>query len=157
MSKDELEQAENQVSRPLLAACGGSSSTSPASGGGGGAASADVQKILDFIGPIDPKFAGKGLKYDVGLVLAFTGPGAFFGRTMSAGAKLAVKHIEALGGPKFNLISKDHKSGDPQAGVQAIKELGFAKVPAKLASYIDDLGAMLPGTAQWWHVDLRTG
>ena len=167
MSKDELEQqAEHQVSRrqvlklagmggaafaaaPLLAACGGSSSKSPAAAGGGGAASTDVKKILDFIGPIDPKFAGKGLNYDVGLVLAFTGPGAFFGRTMSAGAKLAVKHIEALGGPKFNLISKDHKSGDPQAGVQAVKELGFAKVPAKLASYIDDLGAMLPGTAQY--------
>ena len=136
----------------LLAACGGSSGTKVSSGasnaGSGGAATGDVQKILDFIGPIDPKFAGKGLKYDMGLVLAFTGPGAFFGRTMSSGAKLAVKHIEALGGPNFNLISKDHKSGDPQAGVQAIKELGFAKVPAKLASYIDDLGAMLPGTAQ---------
>jgi len=138
----------------LLAACGGSSTT-PASGTGSGssapaqASGGDVQKILDFIGPIDPKFSGKGMAYDMGLVLAFTGPGAFFGRTMSSGAKLAAKHIEALGGPKFNLISKDHKSGDPQAGVQAIKELGFAKVPAKLASYIDDLGAMLPGTAQY--------
>lgn len=139
---------------PLLSACGGSSksasgSKTGTSTGGGGAATGDVQKILDFIGPIDPKFSGKGMKYDLGLVLAFTGPGAFFGRTMSAGAKLAVKHIEELGGPSFNLISKDHKSGDPQAGVQSIKELGFAKVPAKLASYIDDLGAMLPGTEQY--------
>jgi len=141
----------------LIAACGGSSNSGKAGSGGsssgtgasGGTASADVQKILKFIGPIDPKFAGKGLKYDMGLVLAFTGPGAFFGRTMSSGAKLAVKHIEALGGPSFNLVSKDHKSGDPQAGVQAIKELGFAKVPAKLASYVDDLGAMLPGTEQY--------
>ena len=140
----------------LLSACGGSSATSAVTSAATAAASAGaspeaggVQKILDFIGPIDPKFSGKGLTYDMGLVLAFTGPGAFFGRTMSAGAKLAAAHIEALGGPKFNLIAKDHKSGDPQAGVQAIKELGFAKVPAKLASYIDDLGAMLPGTDQY--------
>ena len=136
----------------LLAACGGSSSGANvvAPAGATKAAGTDaVQKILDFIGPIDPKFAGKGMSYDMGLVLAFTGPGAFFGRTMSSGAKLAAKHIEALGGPSFNLIPKDHKSGDPQAGVQAIKELGFAKVPAKLASYIDDLGAMLPGTEQY--------
>lgn len=144
------------VGSSFLAACGSSGSgassssgSTSSSGGGGGSSTVDVQKILDYIGPVDPKFAGKGMKYDMGLVLAFTGPGAFFGRTMSAGAKLAVKHIEALGGPSFNLISKDHKSGDPQAGVQAIKELGFAKVPAKLASYIDDLGAMLPGTAQY--------
>jgi branched-chain amino acid transport system substrate-binding protein len=137
---------------PILAACGGSSSGGTAAGGTGGgtgATAADVQKIKDYLGTIDPKFAAKGMKYDVGVVLAFTGPGAFFGRTMSSGAKLAAKHIAALGGPQFNLIFKDHKSGDPQAGVQAVKELGFAKVPTMLASYVDDLGAMLPGQAQY--------
>lgn len=140
---------------PLLAACGSNdsggnaTSSSSSSGAGAGTGSSDVQKILDYIGPIDPASSGKGMKYDMGLVLAFTGPGAFFGRTMSAGAKLAVAHIEALGGPSFNLIPKDHKSGDPQAGVQAVKELGFDKVPAALASYNDDLGAMLPGTEQY--------
>lgn len=142
---------------PLLAACGSSSKSSSGSGGGlGGASSSlsgptssDVQKIKDFIGPIDEAHAAKGMKYDLGSVLAFTGPGAFFGRTMSSGAKLAAKHIVALGGPDFNIIFKDHKSGDPQAGVNAVKELGFAKVPAMLASYVDDLGAMLPGSAQY--------
>ncbi len=135
---------------PLLSACGGGDGgTGTGSGGGKAASAADLQKILDFIGPVDPKFSGKGMTYDLGLVLAFTGPGSFFGRTMSAGAKLAAKHIEVLGGPKFNFIEKDHKSGDPQAGVQAVKELGLAKVPAKLASYVDDLGAMTPGTTQF--------
>lgn len=139
---------------PLLAACGGSSK----SGGGGiagatsslsGATSSDVQSIKNFIGPIDSQYAAKGMAYDLGAVLAFSGPGAFFGRTMSNGMKLAQKHILALGGPNFNFIFKDHKSGDPQAGVQAVKELGFAKVPSMLASYVDDLGAMLPGQAQY--------
>lgn len=140
------------VAAPLLAACGGSDSASSSnsiSSGGAPSAGADVQKILDFIGPVDPASSGKGISYDIGLVLAFTGPGAFFGRTMSAGAKLAAAHIKALGGPSFTFVEKDHKSGDPQAGVQAVKELGLAKVPVKLASYVDDLGAMTPGTTQF--------
>jgi branched-chain amino acid transport system substrate-binding protein len=144
------------LSAPILDACGGSSSNSASGGGGGGGGGGgaapsptEIQKIKDFIGPIDAAHAAKGMKYDIGCVLAFTGPGAFFGRTMSSGAKLAAKHIAALGGPQFNIIFKDHKSGDPQAGVQAVKELGFAKVPAMLASYVDDLGAMLPGQAQY--------
>ena len=44
---------------------------------------------------------------------------------------------------------KDHKSGDPQAGATAMNELGAEKVPAKLASYVDDLGAMFAGTEQF--------
>lgn len=141
------------ASLPLLSACGdsddGGGTTTGSGGDSGGAASGDIQKIKDYVGPIEEEFSGKGQTVDIGLVLAFTGPGAFFGRTMSAGAKLAAKHIEALGGPKINFIEKDHKSGDPQAGVQAVKELGIAKVPVKLASYVDDLGAMTPGTTQF--------
>lgn len=141
---------------PLLAACSGGNKT--ATGGTGGsssggstgvtAASGSVADITKYY-QVDPAHSGKGLKLDVGLVLAFTGPGAFFGRTMSAGAKLAVQHIAALGGPDFNLIPKDHKSGDPQAGVTAAKQLGDAHVGMCLASYVDDLGAMLPFTAQY--------
>ena len=144
---------------PLIAACGSSKSSSggtattagggtATTAGGGGTASGSVADIAKYY-KIDPAHSGKGLNLDCGLVLAFTGPGAFFGRTMSAGAKLAASHIAALGGPNFNLIAKDHKSGDPQAGVNAAKQLGFANVPMCLASYVDDLGAMLPLTAQY--------
>jgi branched-chain amino acid transport system substrate-binding protein len=147
---------------PLLAACGSSSkSTSATSTGGAGGTAAGttggsssggaVGSVADITKyyKLDSAHAGKGLALDMGLVLAFTGAGAFFGRTMSAGAKLAVQHIAALGGPNFNLIPKDHKSGDPQAGANAVKELGLAKVPMCLSSYVDDLGAMLAGTAQY--------
>ncbi len=137
---------------PLLSACGddgGDGGTATTTGSDSGTGGGDIQKIKEYVGPVEDQFSGKGMTVDIGLVLAFTGPGAFFGRTMSAGAKLAAKHIEALGGPKFNFIDKDHKSGDPQAGVQAVKELGIAKVPVKLASYVDDLGAMTPGTTQF--------
>src|SRR5436190_1094620 len=55
----------------------------------------------------------------------------------------------AAGGPKFNIVYKDHKSGDPQAAQTAITELGSQGVPAKFASYADGLFAMLAGTKQY--------
>jgi branched-chain amino acid transport system substrate-binding protein len=112
-------------------------------------ADGDVFRIAQFIGPIDPKYAAKGMAYDLGVMLAVTGPGSSETPRISNAIKLAVKHIEMLGGPRFNLIIKDHKSGDPQAGVQAVRELGFANVPALLSSYVADLGAGLPGVAQY--------
>jgi ABC-type branched-subunit amino acid transport system substrate-binding protein len=85
----------------------------------------------------------------MGAVLALSGNGSFYGKTMSRGIDLAVKHIAAAGGPTISVSYKDHKSGDPQAGVNAVTELGTSGYPAKLASYGDDIGAMLPGTQQY--------
>lgn len=85
---------------PLLAACGDSSSSS-------GVPKSDaksVAKIKEFLAPYDESHSGKGLTLDIGLMLPFSGSGSYFGRVMAAGAKLGVKHIEALGGPKFNLV-----------------------------------------------------
>ncbi|MGH3743925.1 MAG: ABC transporter substrate-binding protein [Mycobacteriales bacterium] len=138
------------VAAPILSACGsGSSSSKPSNGSSpvqGG--TADVSAIKSFV-PIDAAHAGKGLTVPMGAVLAFTGAGKLYGTVMSNGMKLANKHIQQLGGPTFKFSFKDHKSGDPQAGVQAVKELGFAHVPVMMASYVDDLGAMLPGQAQY--------
>ena len=86
---------------------------------------------------------------DAGAVLALTGTGSYYGKTMSRGLDLAAKHIEAAGGPKINLVYLDHKSGDAAAGKAAITELGNKHVPAKFASYGDDLTVMLDGTAQY--------
>lgn len=135
------------ASAPVLEACGGSSSGGKASSSSTSAAGS-VQDIKKYI-TIDSAHSGKGLTLPMGVVLAFSGPGAFFGRVMSQGVKLASKHIVELGGPTINPIFKDHKSGDPQAGVTAVKELGFNHTPMMLASYVDDLGAMLPGQAQY--------
>jgi len=101
----------------------------------------DVAKMLK----IDSKYSGKGLTFDVGAVYPATGAGDVYGAHLTDIPKLAFKHIEAMGGPKFNVILKDNKSGDPQAGVQAVRELGYAKVPMMLSSYAADLGAMLTG------------
>jgi hypothetical protein len=112
-------------------------------------AAGDVSQIAQFIGPIDSKYAGKGMEYDLGGLAALSGPGASYTPRSINAVKLAVKHIELLGGPHFNIINKDIKSGDPQAGVQAIRELGFAHVPAVLSSYSGVLGSIIPGVAQY--------
>ena len=152
------------VSPAVLAACGddsGSSAATTAGGGGaattaaggaattGGAASGDVGATLAKLLEIDAATSGAGMEFKMGDVLALTGTGSFYGKTMTRGLDLAAKHIEAAGGPKINVIYHDHKSGDAAAGKQAITELGASRLPAKFASYVDDLGAMLDGTAQY--------
>ena len=106
---------------------------------------AKYQRLLD----VDPKFAGKGQTYDVGVLIPLTGPGAIYGSHQTDIFKIAAHDIAALGGPTLNMIYKDNKSGDPQAGVQAMRELGAAKVPMMLSSYTADLGAALPGIEEY--------
>ena len=97
---------------------------------------------------VDAANAGKGKDFQLGAVLALTGPGSFYGKTMTRGIDLAVKHIAAAGGPNIKVTYWDHKSGDAAAGKQAITEIVAKKIPAKMASYVDDLGAMLEDTAK---------
>lgn len=110
-----------------------------------GATAADVKQ---YLGPIDPKTSGKGMKIDVGVVVALSGAGSLYGKVELNGAKLAAKQIAELGGPQFNLVTKDNKSGDPGASARAARELGLANVSMTLSSYIAGLGAMLPDIAK---------
>jgi branched-chain amino acid transport system substrate-binding protein len=75
----------------------------------------------------------------VGMILAMTGPGAFYGQVMSHGAQVAVDHINrsgGIGGWKLELVIEDHKSGDADAAVTgARKLLEVDKVPVILTSY----------------------
>ena len=98
---------------------------------------------------VDPKYAGKGLSIDVGCSYPVTGPAAIFGSHVTDTPRMAFSQIAEMGGPKFNIILKDNKSGDPQAGVQSIRELGFSKVPMMLTSEVADLGAELTGIKQY--------
>ena len=108
---------------------------------------ASLAQISKLLG-VDPKYAGKGLSIDVGCSYPVTGPAAIFGSHVTDFPKLAFTHIEQMGGAKFNLILKDNKSGDPQAGVQSVRELGYAHVPMMLTSEVADLGAELTGIKQ---------
>ena len=108
------------------------------------AATPSLSDVRTLLG-IDAKFSGKGLTIDCGLVYALTGAGAIFGSKLMDLPHLAIKHIEQLGGPTFNLVVKNNKSGDPDAGVQVTRELAAAHVGMELTSYAADLGAQLPG------------
>ncbi len=115
---------------------------------GGGSASTTYASIARLLG-VEARHAGRGLTFDIGAVYPETGPGAVYSSHLADVPKLAFKHIAAMGGPTFELVLKDNKSGDAGAGVQAVRELGFAHVPMMLSSYAADLGAMLAGIKQY--------
>jgi branched-chain amino acid transport system substrate-binding protein len=75
----------------------------------------------------------------IGMILAMTGPGAFYGQVMSRGAQLAVDQINkagGIGGRRLQVLVEDHKSGDADAAVTgARKLLDVDKVPVILTSY----------------------
>jgi branched-chain amino acid transport system substrate-binding protein len=121
-------------------AAGGTGTTAGGGGGGGG----DLTTQLG----IESASAGKGKTIQLGAVLALTGTGSFYGKTMSRGMDLAAKHIAELGGPTFKYTYLDHKSGDAAAGVQAMTEIVAKGIQGKFASYADDLGAMLKQTEE---------
>jgi branched-chain amino acid transport system substrate-binding protein len=119
---------------------GGAATTSGGSAGG----STDLATLLS----VEEASAGKGKTIDLAAVLALTGTGSFYGKTMSRGLDLAAKHIVELGGPTFTYLYLDHKSGDAAAGVQAMAEIVSKGIQAKFASYADDIGAMLTSTGE---------
>jgi len=145
MHDDALSTRRNDLTRrQLLAGIGSAAAVAgaaPLLGAAGSPGLADIARMLK----VDPKYAGKGLTFDLGAVYPITGPGDIYGAHLSDIPKMAFRQIEAMGGPTFNLILKDNRSGDPQAGAQAVRELGFARVPMMLSSYVADLGAMLNG------------
>jgi len=109
---------------------------------------ASLQELAKMLG-VDSKHLGKGLTFDVGCSYPVTGPAAIFGSHVTDAPNMAFQQITQMGGPKFNIILKDNKSGDPQAGVQSVRELGFAHVPMMLTSEVADLAAELTGIKQY--------
>lgn len=148
-----------------LAACGSNNNNKKANGpaaaasasGGSSTANGNLGAQLNaLVGP-GGKEAGQGSTFKMGTVLALSGPGSYYGDIMTKGIKLAIKHIQAAGGPTIDLTLKDHKSGDASAGAAAARELGIAKIPACLASYAADIGAMVPAIAQYKMLTLDGG
>src|SRR3984957_1210270 len=125
--------------------------TAPSRAGGG------TREQLTKVPGLDGKNLGTGIHFKLGIVLALTGPGSYYGRIQGNGAKLAVAQIKAAGGPDIELVFKDHKSADAQAGARAARELGIDGVSAVLTSYVGDIGAMFPGLAQYKMLALDGG
>lgn len=130
-----------------LAACSTSSSPATSPSEGGGDSSTVEGDVIAFSGA-DTENLGGDLTIPVGINVALSGQGAYFGDVMVKGAELAAAQIKAAGGPEFQLIIKDHKSGDAQAGVQTTRELAQEGVHMALYSYIAVLGSALQPIAQ---------
>jgi len=107
------------------------------------AAAIDIKKLNEWFGPGGPE-AGQGLNIKLGVILALSGPGSYYGQVMSKGTDLGVEHVKAAGGPNFQVIYKDHKSGDVTAGATAARELVSEGVQIILSSYAAVLGSILP-------------
>ena len=77
--------------------------------------------ISEIFSESDVDLSGESL--NVGMLLAMTGQGSFFGDVMSRGALLAAKQIEAAGGPTFNMEIADHESGLVPPAVSGVQRL----------------------------------
>ncbi len=121
------------------------------------ASESDGATLRKLLGLPKGKAAGAGMNIKVGCVLAFSGSGAYYGADMSKAVNLAVKHIKAAGGPNFQIVYKDHKSGDAQAGATAGRELGSSGIHLMLSSYSAGIGSMLPAIAQYKMLTLDGG
>ena len=137
-----------------ISACGNSESASTGSSevtetGGSETGGVTGKEVSEVLGLKEGPDSGKGEKWKIGSVLALTGPGSFYGKVMTQGIELATAQIKAAGGPEIEVEYKDHKSGNAQAGAQAAKELGIAKIPAVLTSYVGAIGSMFPGLEQY--------
>ncbi len=86
-----------------------------------------------------PARAAEQKDFKFGMVLALTGPGSWYGVTMSRGAELATAEINAAGGAAgYRLVPviEDHRSGDTSAGQAAVRKLiDVDKVPFIEGSY----------------------
>ncbi|MDO8211034.1 ABC transporter substrate-binding protein [Conexibacter sp. CPCC 206217] len=147
----------------LLAACGDSSD------GGSGSSTAAVpagrapRSVLDNASirelfPMGGANDGSGVTLPTGMLMAMTGTGAFYGKVMSRGAKLAARQIAAMGGTSFPITIADHKSGDVQAGVTGTRKLITQdKVKTLLTSYGAVTVAIVPLIAQYRVLTLNGG
>lgn len=144
----------------LLAACGsGNSKTSGTSASSGSGIQPGVgQELADLLGVTsqDVKLA-QGKTWKLAGALPLTGSGAAYGTIQAQGIQLALKHIEAAGGPKIAYTQYDHKSGNAAQGASIGRQIGAAGIGSQLTSYVGILGAEVPAIGQYKVMTLDPG
>jgi branched-chain amino acid transport system substrate-binding protein len=111
------------------------------------ASGGELQQILDLS---DEQLAAlDGKQFNLGMLLAMTGNGDYYGRVMSAGAELAAKQIKEMCGLDIQISIEDHQSGDITAGSNGARSLinknGVASI---LSSYGNITSAIVPQIQQ---------
>jgi len=140
---------------PWLASCSTAKKSAKTIGSAtaSAASATDLKKILDYIGPFDPKYSGAGTTFKLGATLPFSGNGSFFGKLWQSGIDLAVTHIKAIGGPTINIVSADNGSGDAQKSHDAVQQMVAANLPAIIGT--EALGGVWAPLEQY--IDLVPG
>ncbi len=101
----------------ILEACGSSSPTTTAS-----TLPPDTLALFQKLFPGSASQQGQGKTLQVGMNLAMTGSGSFYGKVMSSGAELAAGQILGYNGANLNITINDHL-GDTQTSVTGVQRL----------------------------------
>lgn len=70
---------------------------------GGNLTPQEIATLKKMVGPINPKFSGKGHTLKIGGAWALTGPLVYYFTIQGDGLKLAAQHIKQMGGPTIDL------------------------------------------------------
>jgi len=144
------------VTAVAVAACGSSSNTnasaarSTTSSSGDTTSSADAKQFRQLLGISDADAARlKGKEFKVGAILPLSGPGANYAVDEQNGLTLAVDEMQRYLGMNVKYEAKDHKSGDPQAGATAARQLGIDSFGVVANSYWGVLGSTMPALKEY--------
>jgi len=140
------------VAALVLGACGGDSDSGggesgDSSGGGGGSAlnSPEAKEFLKYTGISEKAAAAlEGQTFKLGAILPLTGAGAGFATEQQNGVLLAKAQMEEYLGLDVDYQVLDHKTGDPQAGAAAARQLGIDGFGTAVNSYYAVFGSTLP-------------
>jgi ABC-type branched-subunit amino acid transport system substrate-binding protein len=143
----------------LLAACGSDDKDAASSTSSGSTTSAaTTDELATILGTPTGEAAGAGLAIKIGASASLSGGGATaYGTEQVRGMKLAIQHIEAAGGPKFDFMPRDNGTGNTAKTPGYMRELGAAKVPVLLTSQSANASAELPFFKQYQMLGLDGG
>ncbi len=137
----------------VLAACG--SDDDDSGGGGSGKLSASDKELGERLRAIlgDPENLmtdGPG-SFNTSAMFGLSGTGAGTGKAQQAGHVLGAKHVRAWTDGKLDLKTKyyDHKSGDPKASSNAVRQAGLDGNPFMIMSFSFGFGAVPPVAEQY--------
>jgi branched-chain amino acid transport system substrate-binding protein len=139
----------------LLAACGGSDSSGGASGGSAASLTPAEKELGDrlrsILGPPENLLKSGPGRFDTSAMFGLSGTGAGTGKAQQAGHIFGAKHVKAWTDGKLDLNTKyyDHKSGDPQASSNAVRQAGLAGNPFMIMSFSFGFGAVPPVAEQF--------
>jgi branched-chain amino acid transport system substrate-binding protein len=136
-----------------IAACGSDSdnnSSTSSNSSSSSVNSAQAKEFRQLLGLTDTDLKNlQGKDFKVGSILPLSGPGSNFAVDEGNGVKLAVDEMKRYLGMNVTYTAKDHKSGDPQAGAQAARQLGIDGYGVAINSYYAVFGSTLKSIQQY--------